>query len=157
VGIGTTFHVYLPASERAVPEKEEGKLFEGRGRILVMDDEASLRKIVGRMLARLGYEPEFAENGGEAIEMYKRAKEAEKPYVAVILDLTIPGGMGGKEAIKDLLEIDPEIKAIVSSGYSDDSILANHQEYGFKGFLPKPFESRSLGQVLHEILKGEKD
>jgi CheY-like chemotaxis protein len=156
VGVGTTFHIYLPASDRAVPEKEEVKLIEGRGRILVMDDEASLRKIVGRMLTRLGYEPEFAENGGEAIEMYKRAKEAEKPYIAVILDLTIPGGMGGKEAIKNLLEIDPEIKAIVSSGYSDDPVLANFQEHGFKGLLPKPFESRSLGQVLREVLKGEK-
>ena len=81
-------------------------------------------------------------------EMFKEAKEAEKPYDAVILDLTIPGGMGGKEAIKKLLEIDPEVKAIVSSGYSDDPVLANFQEYGFKGMMPKPFESRIIGQSV---------
>ena len=155
--VGTTFHIYLPASEKAVPEKEEIRLIKGQGRILVMDDEAPLRELVGKMLGNLGYEPEFAEDGAEAIEMYKGAKAAEKPYDAVILDLTVPGGMGGKEAINKLLEIDPEVRAIVSSGYSDDPVLANFQEYGFKGMMPKPFESLSLGKVLHEVLQGEKD
>jgi len=78
---------------------------------------------------------------------------AEKPYDVVILDLTVPGGMGGKEAINKLLEIDPEVKAIVSSGYSDDPVLANFQEYGFQGMMPKPFESLSLGKVLFEVLQ----
>jgi PAS domain S-box-containing protein len=156
LGVGTTFHIYLPASERAVPEKEEIKLIKGQGRILVMDDEAPLRKMVGRMLQNLGYEAEVAKDGAEAIQMVKKAKETEKPYDAVILDLTIPGGMGGKEAIKKLLEIDPEVNAIVSSGYSDDPVLANFQEYGFKGMMPKPFEFQSLSKVLHEVLKGEK-
>jgi PAS domain S-box-containing protein len=157
VGVGTTFHIYLPASERAVPKKEEVKLVKGQGRILVMDDEAMLKEIVGKMLEKLGYEFDFAENGAEAIEMYKRAQEAEKQYDAVILDLTIPGGMGGKEAIKNLLEIDPEINAIVSSGYSDDPVLANFQKYGFKGMMPKPFGYHSLGKVLQDVLKDEKD
>ena len=102
LGVGTAFHIYLPASDKAVPEKEEVKIIKGQGRILVMDDEASLRKMVGRMLKNLGYESEFAKDGAETIEMYKEAKEAEKPYDAVILDLTIPGGMGGKEAIKQI-------------------------------------------------------
>ena len=115
-------------------------LVTGQGRVLVMDDEAPLRKIVGRMLEELGYESEFAEDGAQAIKMFKEAKEAEKPFDAVILDLTVPGGMGGKEAINKLLELDPEVKAIVSSGYSDDPVLANFQEYGFKGMMPKPFE-----------------
>ena len=154
-GIGTAFYIYLPASEKAAPEKKEVKLIKGQGRILVMDDEASLRKMVGRMLEKLGYEPEFSKDGAEAIQMVKEAKEAKKPYDAVILDLTIPGGMGGKEAIKSLLEIDPEVKAIVSSGYSDDPVLANFQEYGFKDMMPKPFEFQSLSKVLHEVLKGE--
>jgi two-component system, cell cycle sensor histidine kinase and response regulator CckA len=157
VGVGTTIHIYLPSSDRAVPDKEEVKLIKGQGRILVMDDEASLRKVVGIMLEKLGYESKFAKDGAEAIGMYKRAKEAEKSYAAVILDLTIPGGMGGKETIKYLLEIDPAIKAIVSSGYSDDPVLANFQEYGFKGIMSKPFEFRSLGKVLQAVLKGEKD
>ena len=156
LGVGTTFHIYLPASGKAVPEKEKIKSIKGQGRILVMDDEVSLKKMLGRMLETLGYESEFAVDGAEAIRMVKEAKESGKPYDAVILDLTIPGGMGGKEAINKLLEIDPELKAIVSSGYSDDPVLANFREYGFKGVMPKPFESRSLGEVLHEVLKGEK-
>jgi two-component system cell cycle sensor histidine kinase/response regulator CckA len=154
LGVGTTFHIYLPASDKIVPEKEEDRLITGHGRILVMDDEASLRKIVGRMLEKLGYESEFAKDGAEAIEMYKAAMEFGMPYDAVILDLTIPGGIGGKEAINKLLEIDPGIKAIVSSGYSDDPILANFQEYGFKGMMSKPFESLSLSKALHEVLNG---
>ena len=154
LGIGTTFHIYLPASDKAIPEKEKVKVIKGQGRILVMDDEAALRKVVGRMLAMLGYEAEFAQDGAEAIRM---VKEAEKPYDAVILDLTVPGGMGGKEAINKLLEIDPEVKAIVSSGYSDDPVLANFQEYGFKGIMPKPFQSQLLSKVIHEVLHGEKE
>ncbi|MFC1886872.1 PAS domain S-box protein, partial [Thermodesulfobacteriota bacterium] len=132
LGVGTTFHIYLPASDKIVPEKEEVKLIKGHGRILVMDDETSLRKMVGKMLEKLGYESEFAKDGAEAIRMVKEAKESEKPYDAVILDLTVPGGMGGKETIKKLMEINPEIKAIVSSGYSDDPVLSNFQEYGFE-------------------------
>jgi PAS domain S-box-containing protein len=157
LGVGTTFHIYLPASEKAVPEKEQVGLIKGQGRILMMDDEASLRKIAGRMLQKLGYVPEFAQDGAEAIEMYMAAMESKKPYDAVILDLTVPGGMGGRRAIEQLLEIDPEIKAVVSSGYSEDAVLAHFQEYGFKGMMPKPFESLSLSKVLHEVLKGEKE
>jgi PAS domain S-box-containing protein len=157
LGIGTIFHVYLPAIEKTPPEKRENKEIKGRGKILVMDDEAPLRKMVGRMLEKLGYEPEFAKDGAEATGMYKAAKESEKPYDAVILDLTIPGGIGGKEAIQKLLEIDPEVKAIVASGYYDDPVLANFQEYGFKGMMTKPFESSSLSKVLNKVLKGEKE
>jgi DNA-binding NarL/FixJ family response regulator len=87
-------------------------------------------------------------------ELFDLLRESETPYDVVILDLTVPGKMGGKEAIKKLLEIDPEIKAIVSSGYSDDTVLSNFQEYGFKGMMTKPFDSRSLGNVLHEVLQG---
>jgi CheY-like chemotaxis protein len=109
--------------------------------------------MIGRMLQKLGYESEFAKDRAEAIEMYKAAKKSEKTYDAFILDLTIPGGMGGKEAIKKLLETDPEVSAIVSSGYSDDQVLSNFREYGFKGMMPKPFETLSLSKVLHEVLK----
>ena len=157
LGVGTTFHIYLPASEKAIPEKEETGLIKGQGSILVMDDEASLRRTVGRMLGNLGYEPEFAKDGNEAIDMVKKAKEAGKSYDAVILDLTVPGGMGGKECITKLLEIDPGIKAIVSSGYSEDPVLSNSKEYGFKGMMPKPFKAQSLSKVLHDVLKGEKE
>jgi PAS domain S-box-containing protein len=155
LGVGTTIHIYLPAFEKAIPEKKETGLIKGQGRILVMDDEASLRRTAGRMLGKLGYEPEFAKDGNEAIQMVKEAKEAKRPYDAIILDLTVPGGMGGKECITKLLEIDPEIKAIVSSGYSEDPVLSNFQEYGFKGMMPKPFETRSLSKVLHDVLKNK--
>jgi PAS domain S-box-containing protein len=156
LGVGTTFHIYLPASDKAMPEKGEERMINGKGRILVMDDQPSLRKIVGRMLENLGYESEVAEDGAEAIRKVEEAQKTEKPFDAVILDLTVPGGMGGKEVIKKILDMDPELKAIVSSGYSDDPVLSNFQEYGFRGVIPKPFESQSLGKVLHEVLKGEK-
>ena len=156
LGVSTTFHIYLPASEKTVSEKEEAKLIKGQGRILVMDDEASLRNLIERMLGNLGYESEVAADGAEAIQMYKEAQESEKPYVAVILDLTVPGKMGGKECVTKLLDIDPEVKAIVSSGYSDDPVMSNFQEFGFKGMMPKPFESLSLSKALHEVLNGEK-
>jgi CheY-like chemotaxis protein len=157
LGEGTAFYIYLPASDKPVLEKEADQQISGQGRILVMDDEASLRKIVGKMLEKLGYEPGFAKDGAEAIKIYKDAKEAKKPFDVVILDLTVPGEMGGKEAILKLHEIDPEVKAVVSSGYSDDPVLANFQDYGFKGMMSKPFESRSLSKVLHDVLKGEKE
>jgi PAS domain S-box-containing protein len=157
LGVGSTFHIYLPASEKALPEKDQVRLITGQGKILVMDDEASLRKTVGKMLENLGYEAELAKDGAEAIRMYKEAKESGNPYDAVILDLTIPGAMGGKDTIKQLREIDPEIKAIVSSGYSDDPVMATFKKYGFKGIMPKPFESQLLGNALQKVLKGEKE
>ncbi|MBN1833620.1 MAG: response regulator [Deltaproteobacteria bacterium] len=155
LGVGTTFHIYLPASDKAMREKGEDRIIKGQGRILVMDDQPSLRKIIGKMLEELGYESEVSKDGDEAIRIVEEAQKNERPFDAVILDLTIPGGMGGKEAIKRILDIDPGLKAIVSSGYSDAPVLSNFQEYGFRGMIPKPFESRSLGRVLHEVLKGE--
>jgi len=157
LGVGTTFRVYLPASDKAVPGKTKDEPIYGHGKILVMDDDEMLRETLGKMLKKLGYDPEAAKDGAEAVEMYKNAVESEKPYNAVILDLTIPGGMGGKDAFKKLIEIDPEVKAVVSSGYSNDPVMSNFQEYGFKGILPKPFKYVSLGKVLHETLQNKKD
>ena len=153
LGKGTTFHIYLPASEKQFFKKRERSVIKGEGRILVMDDEASVRKLVVKMLERLGYKAASAKDGAEAIEMYKKEKESGKFFDAVILDLTIPGGMGGKETIKKLKETDPEVKAIVSSGYSGDPVLAYYREYGFAGIIPKPFESKLLSKVLYEVLK----
>ena len=122
LGRGTTFNVYLPASDRKViqPPKEDRKLLSGKGKILVMDDEAMVREVLGKMLLALGYEVKFAENGAEAIEFFSQSEKSGEPFAAAILDLTVPGGMGGKEAMARLLKIDPQVKAIVSSGYSDD-------------------------------------
>ncbi|MFH1625769.1 MAG: PAS domain S-box protein, partial [Pseudomonadota bacterium] len=151
LGIGTTFHIYLPASEKAMPEKEEVKFIKGQGRILLMDDDEMLKKMAGRTLRKLGYEVSFAEDGAEAIELYIDARESKEPFDVVILDLTVPGGMGGKEAVEKLLEIDPEVKAIVSSGYSDDPVMSNFRDYGFSGSATKPYDVKKLSKVLHEV------
>jgi len=153
LGAGTTFDIYLPASDKAVPKKKEADLLKGTGKILLMDDDRMLREMAEAMLEILGYEPEFAEDGAAAIEMYNKAKSSEKPYDVVILDLTIPGGMGGEEVIKKLLKIDPELKAIVFSGYSESPVMSNYREYGFKGMMAKPFDFKTLGKVLNDVLK----
>ena len=133
---------------------EDRELLVGKGKILVMDDEEMVREVLGRMLARLGYEAEFARDGGEAIEMFVQAQGSEQAFAAVILDLTVPGGMGGKETMTRLLEIDPQVKAIVSSGYSDDPIMADFQKYGFRGVIAKPFRISELGRILQEVAMG---
>jgi len=153
LGTGTTFHIYLPVSDKEIPVKE-ADLITGDGKILVMDDDRMLREMVNDMLDVLGYEAEFAKDGAEAVEMYSKAKGSEKPYDAVILDLSIQGGMGGVEAIKKLLELDPQLKAIVCSGYSESPVMSNYLEYGFKGMMAKPFDFQTLGKVLNEMLKG---
>ncbi len=153
-GVGTTFHIYLPAVERQVtPQPEEDReLRVGKGKILVMDDEEMVREVLGRILARLGYEAEFARDGGEAIEMFVQAQGSGQAFAAVILDLTVPGGMGGKETMARLLEIDPQIKAVVSSGYSYDPIMADFQKYGFSGVIAKPYRISELSKLLNKVL-----
>jgi CheY-like chemotaxis protein len=118
-----------------------------------MDDEAMVRDLLNKLLRKLGYEAELVQDGTEALEHYQKAKEAGQPFDLVIMDLTIPGGMGGKEAIKKLLELNPEAKAIVSSGYSYDPVMANWTEYGFKGVISKPYDLATLEQALGKVLK----
>lgn len=155
LGVGTAFHIYLPASPDAVlaEKAEEEKPFISRGRILVMDDEEIVRMVATEMLSTLGHEVAVARDGAEAIELYIRAKASGLPFDAVIMDLTIPGGMGGKEAIGRLKEIDPAVKVIVSSGYSNDPIMAHHQEYGFVGSVIKPYMVKDLSEALHKALQ----
>jgi len=155
VGVGTTFQIYLPASA----DKPEGKKAEAEkevpeitGKILLMDDEEGIRSVVGKMLEMMGHEYEAVADGESAVEAYRRALEAGEPFDAVILDLTVPGGMGGKKAIKELLEIDENVKAIVSSGYSNDPVVSNFSEYGFRNYLLKPYHLDDLIKVLNEVL-----
>ena len=105
------------------------------------------------MLTRLGYDAEFASNGSEAIELYEDAHGSGAPFDAVILDLTIRGGMGGREVVDRLREIDPEVKAIVSSGYSNDPVMADFEAHGFVGVIPKPYEMRSLSEMLKKAVE----
>jgi CheY-like chemotaxis protein len=153
-GKGTTFYIYLPAAARRdEPNQMPGKLAtRGKGKILIMDDEDMIREITGELLQNLGYQVEFAQNGGEAIDIYREARDLGKSFDAVILDLTVPGGMGGKETVKVLLEIDPEARAIVSSGYSNDPIMAEFKKYGFCGVIIKPYRLTELSQTLQNVL-----
>ena len=162
VGVGTTFHVLLPASEAASDVVEpvgikktppiSRKPVLGKGKILVMDDEAMIRELTGNMLGHLGYEADFAEEGQCAVRKYQTALKASVPYDAVILDLTIKGGMGGQETIKMLKEIDPAVKAIVSSGYSDNPVIADYKQYGFCEVVAKPYEMVEFSQKLYRVV-----
>ena len=124
-----------------------------KGRILIMDDEELILDVVSSMLEYLGYDVELSKNGDEALEKYSTAMKDGKPFGAVIMDLTIPGCRGGKEVIQDLINLDPSVRAIVSSGYSNDPIMSNCTEYGFRGVVKKPFKMDELSTVIERTLK----
>ena len=105
------------------------------------------------MLEKMGFSVETAPGGKEAIEIYKQSLDAGQRFDVVIMDLTIPGGIGGKEAIKDILSIDPEARVIVSSGYANDPVMSDYAEYGFKGIAQKPYSLDQLLNVLSRILQ----
>jgi two-component system cell cycle sensor histidine kinase/response regulator CckA len=155
VGVGTRFFFFLPAlavrPQAAAPQPEE-KLFQGQGRILVMDDDTLLQEVYQRMLRQLGYSPVIVPGGEEALEAYRAALDCGEPFAAVIVDLTIPGGLGGKETIRRLLAMDPGALAVISSGYSKDPVMARYAEYGFKDVVEKPFTASRLSEVLHRVL-----
>jgi len=155
-GVSTIFRIYLRVYQEKFPPSEESlkQYPTGEGKILVMDDEEIVRLVVSKLLNQCGYDAELAKNGKEMLRIYKEAMEAGNPFDAVIMDLIIDGGMGGQEAIKYLLEIDPNAKAIVSSGYSNAPVMSHFQEFGFIGFLAKPYRLDELGRVLHETLAG---
>ena len=157
VSKGTKFYVYLPALEdgREAAHDLEMVVEQGSGRILVMDDEEAVSDIARAMLEELGYSVECSINGSDTVNLFKKRKEEGRPFSAVIMDLTIPGGMGGKEAIKLLLKIDPNVKAIVSSGNSTDPIMSNFREYGFAAVLMKPYRLQDLSLLLQNCLKDE--
>ena len=157
LGSGATFYIYLPASGKQFIKQKEYKMSvgPGSGRILIMDDEEDIREITSRILKRIGYESASAADGHEAIRMYQDAKESGKGFDAVIMDLTIPGGMGGKDAVKKLLEYDPKAKVIVASGYSNDPVVSDFSKYGFSGFIVKPYDIEEFKILLHNILAGD--
>lgn len=152
---GTTVSLYLPAIDRQIiaPRQSQPRKAQVLNtKILVMDDEEMVRNVTGSILESLGYEVETACNGEEAIQLYTTAKRSGQPFGAVILDLTIKGGLGGRETIKRLSEFDPDIRAIVASGYSTDPVMANFRQYGFLGALHKPYQltdiEKSLGSIV---------
>ncbi len=150
VGKGTTFTVYLPSSYSSV-DLDRQAIPKGHGRILVMDDEQSIRQMVADALTAFGYDVTVTADGQAAIDVFTEAITNGNTFDAILLDLTIPGGMGGKEAIQHLQRLDPHVKAIVTSGYSDDPIMTDFKAYGFQDILIKPYKILDLAKTL-EIL-----
>jgi len=156
-GKGTTFYIYLPAKEEAKKEEKTKSRVEqylrGEGKILVMDDEETIRNTLGGILKKLGYIVTLTTRGEEALTEYKKALSSGEPYDVVVLDLTIAGGMGGKKTMEKLLKIDPNVRAIVSSGYSTDPIMAHYDEYGFKAVAVKPYDVDELVKAIRKAFE----
>ena len=155
VGQGTSFTVLLPAADTPPETRSSDSVTDslhGSGRILIMDDDIMIITFMRSLLAEFGYNADAALEGEEALLMYDKASAEKNPYSLVIMDLTIPGKMGGKEAISLLTKKYPSAKAIAASGYSNDTIMTNPAEYGFSGILPKPFTAEFLLKLLKEIL-----
>lgn len=154
-GAGSTFRFYLPASDVAPTPKIDRSLdvIRGAGRILIMDDDELIRETLSGMLRHLGYDVDVTSEGKEAIEKYTKSIKCGDKYDAVVMDLTIRGGMGGKEAVQELRKIDPLVRAIVSSGYSNDPTMSNFKDYGFCSIVKKPYTLGELSKVMVEVLK----
>ncbi len=151
--VGTTFSVYLPAAGKRPSAKanETSISYSESGRVLIMDDDKDVLKMASLMVSQLGYDVETAKDGIEAIERYRMGREENKPFDVVLMDLTVPGGMGGKEAIQRLRKIDPFVKAIVSSGYSDDLFMSEITACGFKGAVAKPYTIEELDRAIANL------
>jgi CheY-like chemotaxis protein len=121
-----------------------------------MEDEESVIEVIGSMLEHFGYDVVFAHDGSETLNAYQLAHDTGALFDAIILDLTIPGGMGGKETVTKLLAIDPQAKAIVASGYANDPIMSEYQQYGFQGCIAKPYRADALHQVLRQVMDGSR-
>ena len=156
-GAGTIFYVYLPSSEELprTVARSEGTVFKGSGRILFMDDDESVNATARKMLEHLGFEVDIAYDGETALNLFDQSLHGGPRYDLVILDLTIPGGMGGRKVIEKLVTLDREVKAIVSSGYSNDQIMAQYREFGFRGVIAKPYRIEELSRVIEQVMKEE--
>jgi two-component system cell cycle sensor histidine kinase/response regulator CckA len=154
VGKGSTFFIYLPVSKSPVPADQKADAIElaGKGKILVMDGEDFIREITREMLKMLGYETVVVDSGEEALSLVKDSIAEQRQFDAAILDLTITGSMGGMETANRLHAIDPNIKAIVSSGYSNDPVMADPKAFGFLEKIKKPYLKEDLAEVLYRVL-----
>ncbi len=152
-GEGAVFSIYIPArpGARVLPRVEEGGVYTGAGRVLVLDDEAEIRETMISILGRLGYEVAVAADGAEAVRLYGEALDQGAPFAVVILDLTIPGGMGGLDAVGEMRNRSAEARFVVSSGYSNDPVIADCLRFGFDAGLAKPFRLKELSALLHAL------
>ena len=156
VGVGTTFSVYLPAtSENPRKEpKQAPQSPDSTAHILVMDDEPAVRKVVERMIEHLGHTSVMVTDGADAVTAYREAKESGDPFDVVIMDFTVPNGMGGIEAMEQIRAVDPAVSAVLSTGNLNEPVVSEYRTYGFKNVIPKPFEMRQLAEVLADLLGG---
>ncbi len=160
VGRGTRFRIWLPATRESVRRKALTTVPFGpsakamNGRVLLMDDEPGIREMAAQLLKRIGFEVETTADGAAAVEAYREAISTGRRFDLVIMDLTVPGGMGGLPAMRKLQEIDSNVRAIVSSGYSSDPVLSDHRAYGFAGMIPKPYRITDFAKVIRQVLEG---
>lgn len=153
-GEGTTFSIHLPASQQKTRKEavKKSEAMVGQARILVMDDEETVREVVLAMLTHLGHDVMTAKDGAEAVALYEKHHNTSAAIDLVLMDLTVPGGMGGREAVGRILAIDPEAKVVVSSGYSNDPVMANYRESGFCGAIVKPYQVAELVELIKSAL-----
>lgn len=158
LGRGTRFRIWLPATRESVARKALTTPPFGTmtmtGRVLLMDDEAGIREMAARLLMRIGFEVETAADGAAAVELYGAAQARGRRFDLAVMDLTVPGGMGGLAAMEKLKELDPHVRAIVSSGYSSDPVMSDHHAYGFAGMIPKPYRITDFAKVIRQVLEG---
>ena len=157
VGKGTTFTIHLPSIGKVFTEYQEEVAMQATGEhtggsILVMDDDEMIRDVASSMLTHLGYEVTICADGEEAVELYKTSMKSGAPFVMAIMDLTIPGGLGGKQAAEQILSLFPKACLVVSSGYSNDPIMSNYREHGFSGAIAKPYNIHNFKEVLGLLL-----
>jgi CheY-like chemotaxis protein len=157
--VGTEFNIYLPATGR-VCDLNETKLDEdliaGVGCVLVVDDQESVRTVAAAILGKLGYEPITAVSGQEAVDIYRERMRSDEPVAAVLMDMTLPGGLSGEDTFEKLNEINPDICSVATSGYFDDDSHERFMDRGFAALLPKPYTAETLSKVLHDVMHGEK-
>ncbi len=153
VGVGTLVNMYVPASADDPPAQENTAVAHGNGRVLLMDDEVFVLDAMSGIIRSLGYSVETAPNGADAVAIFSKAKENGNPFDAVILDLTIPGGFGGKQVLARMRDVNPGVKAIATSGYSDDPVMSEPWEFGFKAALRKPYTIEELSRILQSVTK----
>jgi len=155
VGFGSSFTVYLPAAKQVSPPIEEQlglpEIESNNGRVLLMDDDPAIRELTSIMLVRFGYEVAVSRDGQEALKIYSDAQDAGNPFNAVVMDLTVPEGLGGKWAVQEILKNDSDARVIVCSGYSNDPVMANFNAYGFRARIHKPFTGDDLHRVIAQV------
>jgi two-component system, cell cycle sensor histidine kinase and response regulator CckA len=160
---GATFRLWLPAAAETPTETAPAATAQTappvriarRARVLFMDDEPQIRQTGAELLSRLGYEVSTAADGTEAVRLYGEAKAAAHAFDVVVLDLTVLGGMGGRDAMTELRKLDPDVRAVVSSGYSNDAVLAEYRSHGFAGMVSKPYEITDLSHTIDSVMRGK--